>query len=46
MVASGSSHRGEATNEEAQWSSDEDDTGLDYNALGLNGLTQLYQGKN
>jgi hypothetical protein len=40
----GSSHRGKATDEEARWPSDEDDTGLDHNALGLSGLTQLYPG--
>jgi hypothetical protein len=44
VVASGSLHRGEATGEEARWPSDEDDTGLDHNALGLSGLTQLYPG--
>jgi hypothetical protein len=44
MVASGSSRRGEATDEEARWPLDEDDTGLDHNALGLSGLTQLYPG--
>jgi hypothetical protein len=38
--------RGEATDEEARWLSDEDETGLDHNALGLSGLTQLYQGQN
>jgi hypothetical protein len=42
VAALGSSCRGEATDEEAQWPSDEDDTGLDHNALGLSGLTQLY----
>jgi hypothetical protein len=42
VVASGSSRRGEATGEEARWPSDEDDTGLDHNALGLSGFTQLY----
>jgi hypothetical protein len=42
VAASGSSRRGEATDEEARWPSDEDDTGLDHNALGLSGLTQLY----
>jgi hypothetical protein len=31
--------RGEATDKEARWSSDEDDTGLDHNTLGLSGLT-------
>jgi hypothetical protein len=36
VAASGSSRRGEATGEEAQWPSDEDDTGLDLYALGLN----------
>jgi hypothetical protein len=42
MATSGSSRRGEATDEEARWPSDEDDIGLDHNALGLSGLTQLY----
>jgi hypothetical protein len=42
VAASGSSRRGEATREEARWPSDEDDTGLDLYALGLNGLTHLY----
>jgi hypothetical protein len=46
VAASGSSRRGEATGEEAQWPLDEDDTGLDHNVLGLSGLTQLYQGQN
>jgi hypothetical protein len=45
VAASGSSRQGEATDEEAWWPSDEDDTGLDYNALGLSGLTQLYLGE-
>jgi hypothetical protein len=40
----GSSRQGEATDEEARWLSDEDDTGLDHNALGPSGLTQLYAG--
>jgi hypothetical protein len=44
VAASGSSRQGEATDEETQWPSDEDDTGLDHNALGLTGLTQLYPG--
>jgi hypothetical protein len=44
VASSGSSHRGKATGEEARWPSDEDDTGLDYNALGLSGLTHLYPG--
>jgi hypothetical protein len=44
VAASGSSHRGEATDEEARWLSDEDDIGFDHNALGLSGLTQLYLG--
>jgi hypothetical protein len=44
VAASGSSRRGEATDEEARWPLDEDDTGLDHNALGLSGLTQLYLG--
>jgi hypothetical protein len=42
VAALGSSRRGEATGEEARWLSDEDDTGLDHNALELSGLTQLY----
>jgi hypothetical protein len=42
VVASGSSHRGEATGEEARWPLDENDTGLDLYALGLNGLAHLY----
>jgi hypothetical protein len=46
VAALGSSRRGEATDEEARWPSDEDDTGLDHNALGLSGLTQLYLGAN
>jgi hypothetical protein len=46
MAASGSSCRCETTDEEAQWSSDEDDIGLDHNTLGLSGLTQLYPGQN
>jgi len=40
VAASRSSRRGEATDEKVRWSSDEDDTGLDHNALGLSGLTQ------
>jgi hypothetical protein len=44
VAAPGSSCRGEATDEEVWWSSDEDDTGLDHNALELSGLTQLYPG--
>jgi hypothetical protein len=44
VAASGSSRRGEAIGEEARWPSDEDDTGLDLYALGLNGLTYLYPG--
>jgi hypothetical protein len=41
-------HRGvrievKLSHEEAQWPSDEDDFGLDHNALGLSGLTQMYQ---
>jgi hypothetical protein len=44
VAASGSLRRGEATDEEARWPSDEDETGLDHNVLGLNGLTQLYPG--
>ena len=39
VAASGRSCRGEATDEEVRWPSDEDDTGLDHNALGLSGLT-------
>jgi hypothetical protein len=46
VAASGSSCRSEATGEEARWPSDEDDTGLDHNVLGLSGLTQLYLGAN
>jgi hypothetical protein len=42
VAASGCSRRGEATDEEAQWPSDEDETGLDHNTLGLSGLTQVY----
>jgi hypothetical protein len=34
VVASGSSCRGEATDEEARWPSNEDETGLDHNTLG------------
>jgi hypothetical protein len=44
VAASGSSRRGEAIGEEARWPSDEDETGLDHNVLGLSGLTQLYPG--
>jgi hypothetical protein len=44
MAASGSSRRDEAIDEEARWPLDEDDTGLDHNALGLSRLTQLYSG--
>jgi hypothetical protein len=44
VAASGSSRRGEATNEEARWPLDEDETGLDHNALGLSDLIQLYPG--
>jgi hypothetical protein len=44
VAASGSSRRGETTDEEARWPSDEDDTGLDHNTLGLSSLTQLYLG--
>jgi hypothetical protein len=44
VTSSGSLRRGEATDEEARWSSDEDDTRLDHNAIGLSGLTQLYLG--
>jgi hypothetical protein len=44
VAVSGSSRQGEATGEEARWPSDEDDTGLDLYALGLNGLAQLYPG--
>jgi hypothetical protein len=44
VAASRSSRRGKATGEEARWSSDEDDIGLDHNALGLSGLTHLYPG--
>jgi hypothetical protein len=34
VAVSGSSRRGEATDEDVWWPSDEDDTGLDHNALG------------
>jgi hypothetical protein len=44
VAALWSSRRGEATDEEARWPSDKDDTGLDHNALGLSGSTQLYPG--
>jgi hypothetical protein len=44
VVALGSSHRGKTTDEDLRWPSDEDDTGLDHNDLGLSGLTQLYPG--
>jgi hypothetical protein len=44
VAASGSSRQVEATDEEARWPSDEDDTGLDHNALGQSGLTHLYPG--
>jgi hypothetical protein len=44
VVASRSSRRGEAIDEEARWPSDEDDTRLDLYALGLNGLAHLYPG--
>jgi hypothetical protein len=44
VVALGSSRRGEANDEEARWPLDEDDSGLDHNALGLSGLTKLYPG--
>jgi hypothetical protein len=44
VAASRSSRRGKATCEEARWPSDEDDTRLDHNALGLSGLTYLYPG--
>jgi hypothetical protein len=44
VVASGSSRRGKATDEESWWPSDEHNTGLYHNALGLSGLTQLYPG--
>jgi hypothetical protein len=44
VAAWGSSRRGEATGEEVRWSSDEDNTGLDLYALGLNGLAHLYPG--
>jgi hypothetical protein len=37
VAASESSRQDEATDEEAQWPSDEDDTGLDHNVLGLSG---------
>ena len=44
VAASGSSRRSEATGEKARWSSDQDYTGLDNNALGLSGSTHLYPG--
>jgi hypothetical protein len=44
VVALGSSRLGEANDEEARWPLDEDDSGLDHNALGLSGLTKLYPG--
>ena len=44
VAASGSSRRGEATDEKARWPSDQDYTGLDNNALGLSGSTHLYPG--
>jgi hypothetical protein len=44
VAALGSSRQDEATDEEARWPSDEDDTRLDHNALGLSDLTQLYPG--
>jgi hypothetical protein len=44
VATSGSSRRGEATGEEARWPSDEDDTGLDLYALGINGFALLYPG--
>jgi hypothetical protein len=45
VAASGSSRRDKATDEETWWPSDEDETGLDHNALGLSGLTQWYLGE-
>jgi hypothetical protein len=46
VTVSGSSRRGEATGEEAQWPSDEDDTGLDLYALGLKWFGSfVYRGK-
>jgi hypothetical protein len=44
VAASGGSRLGKATGEEERWPSDEDDTGLDHNGLGLSGLTHLYLG--
>jgi hypothetical protein len=44
VAASWSSRRDEATDEEARWPSDENDTGLDHNVLELSDLTQLYSG--
>jgi hypothetical protein len=44
VAASRSSRQGEAISEEARWLSDEDDTGLDLYALGLNGLVHLFLG--
>jgi hypothetical protein len=44
VAVSGSSRRDEATDEDVRWPSDEDDTGLNHNAFGLSGMTQLYPG--
>jgi hypothetical protein len=44
VAALGSLRLGEATGEEARWLSDEDNTRLDHNALGLSDLTHLYLG--
>jgi hypothetical protein len=44
VTASGTLRRGEDTDEKARWLSDEDDIGLDHNALRLSGSTQLYSG--
>jgi hypothetical protein len=42
VAASESSRRGEATDEETRWPSDEDEVGLDHNVLALSCLIQLY----
>jgi hypothetical protein len=45
VVASGSLRRGEATGEEARWSSDHDEDRVGPLHLGLNGLAHLYPGE-
>jgi hypothetical protein len=45
-VASGSSHRGEATGEEARWPSDEEYIELDQNTLVANWFAPKYPGAN